>query len=123
MEKGLEITFTISDKDEREIVEAMANIVGNEFLMEFDIEWRVFHVEKAEDRFYKVCFTGRKLSRLHPMIEGKVKERFDNLSHLSKKELLNEYDRKRRNSDFRREYVRDIREEYDLWNDNFWQYF
>lgn len=123
MERGLEITFTVADKDERRIVEALANVVGNEFLREFNVDWRIFRVDKGEDRFYKVCFIGKKLSRLHPLIEERVKKRFDELSKYQKDVLLKRFNTEKTKTSFKLRPVRDIREEYDLWNDNFWQYF
>lgn len=123
MEKGVEITFNPVGTEAHRIVEALANLVGNEFREENDVEWRIFHVTLGEERFYKVCFTGRKLTRLHPILEKKVKERFDELAHSSEKELMEEYRSRRKSSGFRVMNIQDLKEEYDLWQDNFWKYF
>lgn len=123
MEKGLEINFTVTEKDAPKIVEALANIVGNEFAGKIDIRWKVFDVTLEDKRFYKVCYTGHKLNRLHPRIEDNVKKRFDELSHLTSSELLRMYHKSEKDSGFRVEGIEEKKEEYDLWQDNFWKYF
>lgn len=123
MEKGLEITFTVPGGNGNRIVEALANLVGNEFLKEFDIQWRIFDVTLDKERFYKVCFTGHKLSKLHPIHEEKVKKRFNELAHYDMDELMMRYHEERKSSDFRKQTIQKKKEEYDLWQDNFWQYF
>ena len=123
MERGVEITFKVADKDERQITEALANLVGNEFLSRIEIDWRIFHVKLENERFYKVCFTGQKMSKLHPILEKEVRERFEALSRSSKEEILNSYKAEEKKKTFRRQYAKEVQEEYDLWQDNFWAYF
>ncbi len=91
MEKGLEITFNVPDEDGREITEVLASLVGNEFLHEMDIDWRIFNVKLDNERFSKVCFTGSKISKLRPFEEKKVREKFEDLSYMNKKDLLTLY--------------------------------
>lgn len=123
MEKGLEINFTVTEKDAPKIVEALANLVGNEFSEQIAIRWKVFDVTLEEKRFYKVCFTGHKLTKLHPHMEEMVKNRFDELAHLHKDELMRMYHKSEKNQDFRVEHIEAKQEEYDLWQDNFWKFF
>lgn len=123
MEKGLEINFTVTENDAPKIVEALANLVGNEFSGQIDIRWKVFDVTLDKKRFYKVCFTGHKLTRLHPHMEEMVKNRFDELAHLGKDELMRMYNKSEKNSGFKIEHIEEKEEEYDLWQDNFWQFF
>ncbi len=123
MEKGLEITFKVPGKDGPSIVEALANLVGNEFRESLDIQWRIFDVTLDKERFYKVCFTGPKMSRLHPHNEEKVRKRFDELAHLGLKDLMREYEEKKETKDFTKQNIQPLKEEYDLWQDNFWKYF
>ncbi|MCL4447828.1 MAG: DUF2004 domain-containing protein [Thermoplasmatales archaeon] len=123
MEKGLEITFKVSDIDERQITEALANIVGNEFLERIELDWRIFHVKLEDERFFKVCYTGPKMSRLHPLLEKEVRMRFETLSLSSKDEILKLYREEEKKKAFRRQYTREVEEERDLWQDNFWAYF
>ncbi len=122
MERGLEITFKVTDQDQRQITEALANIVGNEFLPKIDLDWRIFHVKLGDERFFKVCYSGPKLTRLHPILEKEVRERFDALSHESKEDILQMYRQAEREKNFKRKYVRELEEERDLWQDNFWAY-
>ena len=122
MEKGLEITFKVSDVDQKQITEALANLVGNEFMNKIDIDWRIFHVKMGDERFFKVCFTGSKMSRLHPILEKQVRQRFDTLSKTSKEEILNLYREEEKKKTFKRQFTREVEEEYDLWQDNFWAY-
>ncbi|MCL4334466.1 MAG: DUF2004 domain-containing protein [Candidatus Thermoplasmatota archaeon] len=122
MERGLEITFKVMDADQRQITEALANIVGNEFLPKIDLDWRIFHVKLGDERFFKVCYSGPKLTRLHPILEKEVRERFDSLSHESKEDILQMYRQAEREKNFKRQYVRELEEERDLWQDNFWAY-
>ena len=122
MEKGLEITFKVADVDQKQITEALANLVGNEFVNKIDIDWRIFHVKMGDERFFKVCFTGSKMSRLHPILEKQVRQRFDTLSKTSKEEILNLYREEEKKKTFKRQFTREVEEEYDLWQDNFWAY-
>lgn len=123
MEKGLEITFKVPGRDGPLIVSAIANTVGNEFMKEFDVQWRIFHVTLDRERFYKVCFISSKLTRLHPHNEEKVRKRFDDLAHSQKEELIRKYREDTRNAGFHVQNIEDRKEEYDLWQDNFWKYF
>ena len=51
MEKGVEIAFQISSGNgDSVLVKAMADIVGNEFRNELDLQWRVFHVTLGEEK-------------------------------------------------------------------------
>lgn len=82
------------------IVEAIANMVGNDFKKEFDVQWRIFHVTLGKERFYKVCFISNKLTRIHPHNEEKVRRRFDDLAHNEKEELFREYGEGRKDAGF-----------------------
>jgi hypothetical protein len=82
--------------------------VGNEFLHEMDIDLRIFNVELGNERFFKVCFTGSKISKLHPFEEKKVREKFEELSHISKKDLFKLYHEKEKSGLFKMEYTRDM---------------
>ena len=78
MEKGVEIAFQLSNgTEDRELVSAMANIVGNEFRSEMDIDWRIFHVTLGENRYFRVLYAGPHLGKLHPVNEKRIRERFD----------------------------------------------
>ncbi len=123
MEKGLEITFKIDDEDASVVAEALTNMVGNEFLNDIDIDWRIFHITLEDNHFFKICFIGPKMTKLHPLIEKKVKTRFDELSHYNKNELLKMYHKEKKNKSFKTHYMQEKKEEYDLWQDNFWSYF
>lgn len=123
MEKGLEITFTVPGRDGNRIVEALANLVGNEFQKEMEVHWRIFDVTLDKQRFFKICFTGRKVSRLHPIVEDRIKKRFDELAHYEKSELMRIYHKERKNQDFEVQNIQEKKEEYDLWQDEFWKYF
>lgn len=123
MDKGLEISFKVPGKNGPLIVEALANIVGNEFLKDFDVQWRIFDVTLDKERFYKICFSGHKLTRLHPHHEEMVKKRFDELAHCESDELLKRYRDEQKGDNFELQKIQEKKEEYDLWQDNFWQYF
>ncbi len=123
MEKGLEITFKVPGRDGALIVEAISNIVGNELMTQFDLKWQIFDVTLDKERFYKVCFISQKLTRLHPSNDDKVRRRFDELAHYRKEELLNKYREDRRGKNFIVQKIQEKKEEYDLWQDNFWKYF
>lgn len=123
MEKGVEITFNPVGEDSHYIVEALANLVGNELKGEMDIDWKIFHVTLDRDQFYKVCYVGHKLTRLHPVAEKRVRERFDELAHDSKDDLVHTYRARLKDDGFTERKVENKVEEYDLWQDKFWQYF
>jgi hypothetical protein len=49
VEKGVEIAFQLSNgTEDRELVSAMADIAGNEFRSDMEIDWRIFHVTLGE---------------------------------------------------------------------------
>lgn len=123
MEKGLEISFKVPDSNAATIVEALANMVGNEFSTDFEIQWQIFDVTLDKERFYKVCFTGKKLTRIHPHNEEKLRERFDELAHYDKEKLFELYGHEKKKSDFKVQGIKQKTEEYDLWQDKFWNYF
>lgn len=123
MEKGLEISFKVPDSNSATIVEALANMVGNEFSKDFEIQWQIFDVTLDRERFYKVCFTGNKLTRLHPHNEEKIRERFDELAHYDKEKLFEQYGHEKKKPDFKVQGIKQKTEEYDLWQDKFWNYF
>jgi len=112
MEKGLEITFNVNVINSKEIVEALANLTGNEFRNEIEIHWRIFHVKLGDNRFYKVCYTGPKLTKLHPLMEEKVKKRFDELAHYTEEELMKIYNEESKNHKFTFQHVIDKKEGY-----------
>lgn len=63
MERGLEITFTTDETDAWEIVEALGNIVGNEFAGEMKLDWRIFHVSIGRDKNARVNIPEEWISR------------------------------------------------------------
>ena len=124
MAKGVEISFQVNDsREEEKTVAELANLTGNIINAESQIQWRIFHVTLGDQKFYKVLFSGPKVTRLHPELERKIRERFDTLSRMPIGELSAMYTEKRKSPDFRVEAIQDLKEEYDLWQDKFWQYF
>lgn len=124
MTKGLEISFQVNDsRHEETIVMHLANLTGNEMRKKAELQWRIFNVTLGENRFFKVLFTGPKVNRLHPELEKEIRQYFDSLSKMSTDELNKKYGEKMKEKDFRVEHIRELKEEYDLWQDKFWQYF
>ena len=124
MEKGVEIAFQLSNgTEDRELVSAMANIVGNEFRSEMDIDWRIFHVTLGENRYFRVLYAGPHLGKLHPVNEKRIRERFDELSHKRYDEVMKEYrEIKKKKGDFVSQSIQEKKEEYNLWQDKLWDY-
>ena len=123
MEKGVEIAFQLSNgTEDRELVSAMANIVGNEFSSEMKIDWRIFHVTLGENKYFRVLYAGPRLGKLHPVNEKRIKERFDELSHKSYKEVLKEYGEIKKKGNFVSQSIQEKKEEYNLWQDKLWDY-
>lgn len=123
MEKGLEIQFKISESNRDEVAEAISNLVGNEFRDKYELEWRIYNIEAGTDHFYKVCFIGSKMNRLHPLIEKSIRERFDVLAKYSNEELIKMFHEARKSKDFKIHSVKHVKEDFDLWADNFLDYF
>ena len=124
MEKGLEISFQLSDDHEGiATVMALGNIVGNEMSATMEIDWKIFHVTLEEKKFFKVLFTGSKVSKLHPHVEKMIRDRFDELAHLSQSDLKKQYRDASNRQNFKIVKIKELKEEYDLWQDKFWQYF
>ncbi|MHB1708377.1 MAG: DUF2004 domain-containing protein [Thermoplasmataceae archaeon] len=123
MEKGVEIAFQLSNgTEDRELVSAMANIVGNEFRREMEIDWRIFHVTLGENKYFRVLYAGPHIGKLHPVNEKRIKERFDELSHKSYEEVMKEYSEIKKESDFISQSIQEKKEEYNLWQDRLWDY-
>ena len=124
MGKGLEISFQLNNDSEGEkTVLALANLTGNKMRSVADIQWRIFHVTLGENKFYKVLFSGPKVSRLHLEFEKRIREFFDSTSHMDYRDLMELYARESKADAFRKEKLTELEEEYDLWQDKFWQYF
>lgn len=123
MEKGVEIAFQLSNgTEDRELVSAMANIVGNEFRSEMDIDWRIFHVTLGENRYFRVLYAGPHLGKLHPVNEKRIRERFDELSHKRYDEVMKEYREIKKKGGFVSQSIQEKKEEYNLWQDKLWDY-
>ncbi len=123
MEKGVEIAFQLSNgTEDRELVSAMANIVGNEFSSEMEIDWRIFHVTLGENKYFRVLYAGPRLGKLHPVNEKRIKERFDELSHKSYEEVMNQYKAIKKKGNFISQPIQEKKEEYNLWQDKLWDY-
>ncbi|MEM3675641.1 MAG: DUF2004 domain-containing protein [Thermoplasmataceae archaeon] len=124
MEKGVEIAFQINDDHEgTKTALALADLTGNYFLKDLDLDWRVFRVTLDKQKYFRVLFTGRKTGLLHPQIHKEIREKFDSMSKLPYADLMRMYEKEMKSSQFRKSTVTDVREEYDLWEDKFWQYF
>ncbi|MCL5668125.1 MAG: DUF2004 domain-containing protein [Candidatus Thermoplasmatota archaeon] len=123
MEKGVEIAFQLSNgTEDRELVSAMANIVGNEFRSEMNIDWRIFHVTLGENRYFRVLYAGPHLGKLHPVNEKRIRERFDELSHKDYEEVMKEYREIKKKGGFVSQSIQEKKEEYNLWQDKLWDY-
>ncbi|MCL5679195.1 MAG: DUF2004 domain-containing protein [Candidatus Thermoplasmatota archaeon] len=123
MEKGVEIAFQLSNgTEDRELVSAMANIVGNEFSSEMEIDWRIFHVTLGENKYFRVLYAGPRLGKLHPVNKKRIKERFDELSHKSYEEVMNQYKAIKKKGNFISQPIQEKKEEYNLWQDKLWDY-
>ncbi|MBX8631384.1 MAG: hypothetical protein J9259_02515 [Thermoplasmata archaeon YP2-bin.285] len=123
MKKGLEITFQLSSSGESSsVVSALGNLTGNYASAEFGADWMMFHVTLGRNHFYKLLFSGP-VGDLHPLNRKKVQEKFDSLQHLSLDELMKTYREEERKPGFRVKEIRELKEEYDLWEDRFWTYF
>ena len=123
MKKGVEISFQLSDsKEGQEVVKALGNITGNHFLNKYVDKWSIFHVTLGEHLFFKVLYSGNKIGKLHPSVEKEIREYFDELSKKSQKELIEEYAGLKKNKDFINVDIKELKEEYDLWQDRLWDY-
>jgi hypothetical protein len=124
MEKGLEIAFQLSNlTSDSELVKAMADIVGNEFMDELDLQWRIFHVTLGEEKYFRILYAGPHVGKLHPHNDKRIRERFDNLSRLSYDQVMHEYKELSKQGKILTKQIQEIKEEYDLWEDRFWTYF
>ncbi|MGP6239434.1 DUF2004 domain-containing protein [Cuniculiplasma sp. SKW4] len=123
MEKGVEISFQLNDKEnDTRLVEALGNLTGNYFYSKFNLHWRIFRVTLEEKIFYKVLFTGKKINRLHPKNEEEIREEFDKLSHMDYNSLMNMYEEESKKEEFVTIRIQNLKEEYDLWQDKLWNY-
>ncbi len=113
MKKGVEISFQLNDSDQnQEIVKALGNLTGNHFLNNYVEKWSIFHVTLGDHVFFK----------LHPAIEKEIKEYFDDLSKSGQEDLMKEYKRAKEKGGFKEVEIKELKEEYDLWQDRLWDY-
>ncbi len=123
MEKGVEISFQLnSSREDQALVEGLANLTGNYLAKEIDLRWQIFHVTLEEKKFYKILFTGKKLNKLHPKYENEIRRKFDELAHMDYSTVMDIYSKESAVNSFRKEKIREIKEEYDLWQDKLWNY-
>ena len=122
--KGVEIAFQTNKDGENDIVTALGNLTGNYFKNEehMDITWRIFHVTLDKEKYYRVLYRGEKISELHPENRKKIKEKFDQLSRTDYNTLMAQYEKESRKQGFEKIEIKELTEEYDLWQDPLWNY-
>ncbi|AGO60522.1 MULTISPECIES: DUF2004 domain-containing protein [Ferroplasma] len=122
--KGVEIAFQTNKDGENDIVTALGNLTGNYFKNEenMDITWRIFHVTLDKEKYYRVLYKGEKISELHPENRKKIKEKFDQLSRTDYNALMAQYEKESRKQGFEKIGIKELTEEYDLWQDPLWNY-
>ena len=121
---GLEIAFQLNDEKDTEVVTALGNLTGNYFKSNenVDITWGIFHVTLDKDKYYRVLYRGKKINDLHPEIKKKIKEKFNELSKMEFNSLMDLYNKSMKDENFTVMNVKDVTEEYDLWQDPLWNY-
>ncbi len=123
MDRGVEISFQLnSSREDQALVEALGNLTGNYFAKEIDLQWQIFHVTLEDKKFYKVLFTGKRLNKLHPKYENEIKRKFDELAHMDYSTIMDYYRKESAADSFKAEKIKEIKEEYDLWQDKLWNY-
>jgi len=122
--KGVEIAFQTNKDGENDIVTALGNLTGNYFKNEenMDITWRIFHVTLDKEKYYRVLYKGEKISELHPENRKKIKEKFDQLSRTDYNALMAQYEKESRKQGFEKIGIKELTDEYDLWQDPLWNY-
>jgi hypothetical protein len=122
---GVEIAFQLNNDKESDVVLVLGNLTGNYFRIEqnMDITWKIFHVTLDKQKYYRVLYRGEKLSDLHPENKKNIKRKFDELGKTDYETLMNEYEKESKKKGFEKVDVKELTEEYDLWQDKFWNYF
>jgi predicted component of viral defense system (DUF524 family) len=121
VDKGLEIEFQVENKNnDKTIVKALALLTRSSF--ENQINCAIFHISKGENRFYKVLFSGPKVTKLHPHIEKMVRDKFDELARKNADELISLYKEAIKEHNLNDIEIKEVKEDYDLWEDPIWQY-
>ncbi len=124
MEKGVEISFQLKDdKEGLRTVEALADLTGYEVSNQLKVEWNVFLVTLEDKKFFKVLYSGGKVTKLHPHNEKLIRDTFDRLAHPNYNQLMQKYVEAKKSHEFKPIEIKKVKEEYDLWQDNFWAYF
>ncbi|CAC11877.1 hypothetical protein [Thermoplasma acidophilum] len=121
MQKGLEIAFqTINGLDES-LVQALAGVTASDF-PDLDIKYNIFLVDLYGQKYFRILFQSKKLSELHPEERKKVREKFDENSRMQYSELMTKYHDLKKQGKIKDRPVKEVHEEYDLWEDPIWQY-
>lgn len=123
MEKGLEISFQLQhDNEGRETVEALASLTAFDLKNQLEIDFRIFRVKMAENVFYRILFAGPRISKMHPHNLRLIREHFDALSKERYDQLMKRYRSLLKGGMVKNTQIKEISEEYDLWEDPIWQY-
>ncbi|KAA8922172.1 DUF2004 domain-containing protein [Thermoplasma sp.] len=121
MEKGLEIAFQTADGMDEALVQALAGVTAYDF-RNMDIKYNIFLVDLYGQKYFRILFLSKKLTDLHPEERKRVREKFDENARMSYGEIMKIYhDLKARGIIVDRP-IKEVREEYDLWEDPIWQY-
>lgn len=122
--KGVEIAFQLNNDKESDVVMALGNLTGNYFrnVEHMDITWRIFHVTLDKEKYYRVLYRGNKLSDLHPENKKRIRRKFDELGKTDYNTLMDEYEKESGKEGFEKVGIKELTEEYDLWQDKLWNY-
>ncbi len=121
---GVEIAFQLEKAGENDVVSAISNLTGNYFLQNelSDLKWQIFHVTLDKDKYYRVLYKSEKLNDIHPVMKKKLREKFDEYGKYNYDNLMELYNKEKLNNNFKIRDIKEITEEYDLWQDPLWNY-
>ncbi len=124
MLRGLEIAFQLNNSGETDVVQALGDLTGNYFKKNKDpnLDWRIFHVTLGDNKYFRVLYKNERDTILGHGLKAKIKQKFDDLSHMSYDSLIELYKNESSREDFEKKPIKELTEEYDLWQDKLWYY-
>ncbi len=122
MEKGLEIAFQTVEGMDENLVQALAAITAEEFSGKFDISYRIFLVTLGDQKYFRILFKSNSLTSEHVFNRKLVKKKFDEIAHMNYNDVMSRFESLKRDDKIGDVPIKEVKEEYDLWEDPLWKY-
>ncbi len=122
MEKGLEIAFQTVEGMDEDLVQALAALTAENFSGKFDISYRIFLVTLGDQKYFRILFKSDSLTSEHVFNRKLVRKKFDEIAHMSYNDVMSRFKDLKKDNKVEDVPIKEVKEEYDLWEDPLWKY-